>query len=49
MVEVFKSAFDYLSIIMVPMTCLTIVALADEVFILVKRAVMAGQVRSRRR
>lgn len=45
----FRSAFDYLSIISVPLICLTIVALADEIMLLVRRAVMIPKTRSRRR
>jgi len=49
MTEVFRDAMDYFSIIMVPLICLTIVALADEIMLLVRRAVMIPQSRSRRR
>lgn len=49
MEDVFKSAFEYVSIISVPMGVFTIIALADEIFILIRRAVMVGHTRSRRR
>jgi hypothetical protein len=47
--DVFQNAFEALSSISVPIFCLTIVALADELFLLAKRSVMAARLRSRRR
>ena len=49
MYDAFFSALEYLSIISVPLFCLTICALADEIILLVRRSVMAAKVRSRRR
>ncbi len=49
MENAFMDAFDYLSLILVPLVCLTIVALADEIMLLLRRSVMAAKVRSRRR
>jgi hypothetical protein len=50
--DIFMAASDYVSIILPTIFCLSIVALSDEVFILLKRAVTVakgGRVRSRRR
>lgn len=48
MSDVFLAAFEYAAILTVPITLLTVVALADELTLLVKRAV-APHVRKRRR
>ncbi|WP_181023676.1 hypothetical protein [Brevibacillus laterosporus] len=48
MSDVFLTAFEYAAILTVPITLLTVVALADELTLLVKRAV-APYVRKRRR
>lgn len=47
--DVFEQAFDYVSVIAAPIFCLTVVALADEIFWLVKRSVTAAKARRRYR
>lgn len=47
--DVFSNAFGYLSVLTPSIFALTIVALADELFLLIKRSVKAANVRSRRR
>jgi len=47
--DVFQNAIEALSSISVPIFCLTIVALADELFLLAKRSLISARLRSRRR
>lgn len=46
---IFEQSFEYLSVIAAPIFCLTIVALADEIFYLVRRSVTAAKTRRRYR
>lgn len=46
---IFESAFEYLNTLTAPIVCITIVALADEIFQLAKRSILAAKLRSRRR
>lgn len=47
--EIMLSAFEYTMILAVPITVLTVAALSDEIFFLVKRAVSTNVRRHRSR
>lgn len=49
MTDIFVDASTYVSIILPTIFCLSVVALSDEIFILLKRSVITSKVRSRRR
>lgn len=49
MQDVFLRASEYVSIILVPLIAITVILLADEIIMLIKRAITISRVRSRRR